>query len=125
MPRPWIETVQPLPKLDCKRPYRCLVTRIERRRSPVAIIASIRHVEEPNRGQAQRVELPLPIRPGGLTSEFLSACGFDTALNTNVAPKKAEGRQILVRFSNAADSEGNPCAFERPCPEKQSEPASV
>ncbi|MHC5109577.1 MAG: hypothetical protein ACYTHJ_06830 [Planctomycetota bacterium] len=80
MPRPWIETVQPWPSLDGKQLYRCIVASVEKSRSPAAIIATIEHADTANRGRTHRIALPLPIRPGGLTSDFFNACGLGTSL---------------------------------------------
>ncbi len=111
MPRPWIETVQPWPDLNSKRLYPCLVSHVEKHRRPDRIVACITHIEEPNKGQIHRIELPLPIRPSGLTNQFVAACGFDASIANNVAPNDTEGKELLVRFTRT-DAGFQPFSFE-------------
>jgi hypothetical protein len=49
---------------------------------------------------------------GGMASQFFAACGFDIIVDAKLAPKDAEGKELLVRFIQAANTDFQPCAFD-------------
>ncbi|MEK6677165.1 MAG: hypothetical protein AABZ47_16115 [Planctomycetota bacterium] len=84
--------------------YSVRVTGIEVLKREGKLIVGLQHIEGGHEGRCHRVELRLPVRPYGLTAEFLRACGFPVAVRTEIRPEDARERIISVRFEGTAGS---------------------
>jgi hypothetical protein len=104
VPRKWLETVRPWPALDSCASYPLRVTRVEKCADPPALRVELEFTLAEQAGRRHSVLLPLPIRPAGLTCDFLRACGLDAAPGKTVAPRDALGKAVLARFAPSQDA---------------------
>jgi hypothetical protein len=105
MPRKWIETIHPYPPPTARQGYLLRVTGIDKCDEPPAIRVRLEFLHADQAGRTHIALLPLPIRPAGLTFEFIHACGLAARGNT-VAPKDALSKTIRAQFTPATEKTG-------------------
>lgn len=102
MPRSWTLRVQPLPELIGSF-YLVRTTSVEKRDAQ-SFTVDLTHVLPEQEGRTHRVQLSTAVRPGTLTAQFFSACGFSIEVGAAIHPKKALGVAFLARFERDPDT---------------------
>lgn len=112
MPRQWTETIADWPKLNGHETYPCLIISIERLTDPSRMRATLQHADNKQQGRTHVVDLPLPIRPDGLTASLIKAAGHEVAVGTKVKPMELTGKSVGVRFRRTDTSNCVPYMFD-------------
>lgn len=102
MPRRWLITVKDCPQLTFLHWYVVRVRRVAPAGS-AAMCVTLEHLAEDQAGRTHSVSLPLPVRPEGLTAEFLRTAGVEVAVGTKIDPTAAVGQMLSVRFQPDGD----------------------
>ena len=111
MPRKWIETIRPWPKLKGHDTYRCRVLDVQKSDAPPGIVVELEHLNAPNVGRRHSILLPLPMRPEGLGPQFFRACGEEVAEGARLAPRDVIGSVIAVCFERSENARPTPTSF--------------
>jgi len=122
MPRSWTLKVEAWPALNRATFYPVKVLGVSKDKP--GLLVELGHFDKSQAGRRHSILLPLPCRPEGLTSSFLSAAGLDVSIGT-VTPADAIGTILKARMEPAPDGEGyQAVAFEPMRKEPKDEHAS-
>ncbi len=98
MPREWTEPVVSTGKPDPQRWYAMQVRQVDRNRDPKGVQLELDFLDYDQLGRVHRQVLPLPVQPEGLSGRFFQACGMNVQVGQSIAPRKALGAHLSVRF---------------------------
>jgi len=93
----WTEKIVDWPALDEKRGHHVRVVALEKLSHPAEIRVCVEHLHEPQQGRQHEFRLPLPIHPGGPTSEFFAACRMATDIGHALCPTDALKRILQIQ----------------------------
>jgi hypothetical protein len=105
MPRKWLETVHPWTPLQTGTWYALRVAGIEKCADPPSLRVQLEFLHADQAGRTHTAVLRLPIRPAGLTTDFVRACALEAAPGKAVAPQDTIGRTIQAQFEQNVTGE--------------------
>ncbi len=107
MPRRMLLKVVDFPAYRLGTVHPVGIREIRQDRKADCLRLGLEHLGKEQEGRRVEVQLPLPVRPHGPTSDFLRACGCDVQLGTEIDLHKLVGKVLGVRFSQTNE----PCAW--------------
>lgn len=97
--RKWTETVKPWPALAARHFYEAQVVNIRKTNKQIEV--TVRLLQEPMLGRIVSFLLPLPIRPAGITADFLGACDIPVTSGAQIRPRETMGKKLLIQFNES------------------------
>jgi hypothetical protein len=107
-------TVEGWPDPKPSKLYKGRVEKSETKGKPKCLHVTIENLDPSQLGRIHDVSLPLPVRPGNLTSSFLMACGIDVStVGTKVCLDNITDAIIGMRFGMVGKDGAQQVDFEK------------
>ena len=96
-----------------------IVCDIEKKAKPKQLLVKLRNLHPRQDGRVHEVSLPLPVRPGGITADFMRAAGQNVGIGRTIPLRDTVGKAVRIKFGPSSDGRVEVVSFQPPAKENR------